>query len=115
GTGPAAEATFAAGLAGLSADHELAPTLRACRSAASGFGHADSPAATLDDAVERAGQGLATPAERLQLGHGALAVAFAGGPLAEVRRLGRAALEGGRLHSGRASEMSAMMLATAAL
>jgi DNA-binding CsgD family transcriptional regulator len=110
-----AEATFGAGLEGLPADLEIARTLLACRSAASGLGHATAPPASLDPVVERAARGLATAAERLQLGHGALVAALAGRSIDDTRRLGRAALLGPPLDPGRASEMSALTLATVAL
>ena len=115
GAHDAAGVTFAAGLDGLPPDTDVARTLRACRSAASGLGHPDRPGAALDALVERAALGVATRAERLQLGQGAMAAAFAGQSTAEAIRLGRAVLAGPPLDAGRASEMSALILATVAL
>jgi len=110
-----AEATFAAALEDLPEDLEVARTLRACRSAASGLGHADGPAAVLDPVVERAALGVANQAERLQLGHAALAAAMAGRSIEDTRRFGLAALQGRPLDPGRASAMSALTLAAVAL
>ena len=110
-----AAATFAAGLDGLPADLELARTLRACLSAASGLGHTTGPAVDLDAVVERASMGVATRVERLHLGHAATAAAFAGKSIADARRFAQAALAGEPLDAGRASEMSALILATVAL
>jgi DNA-binding CsgD family transcriptional regulator len=110
-----AAATFAAGLDGLPEDLEVARTLRACLSAASGLGHAGGPAADLDPVVERAELNLATRPERLHLGHAAMAAAFAGKSIDDTLRFARAALMGDPLDAGRASEMSALILATVAL
>jgi DNA-binding CsgD family transcriptional regulator len=65
--------------------------------------------------VERAELGLATRAERLHLGHAAMAAAFAGQSIDDTLRYGRAALMGDSLDAGRASEMSALILAAVAL
>ncbi len=110
-----AAATFAAGLEDLRDDLEVARRLRACLSAASGLGPTGGPTADLDAVVERAELGLATSPERLQLGHGAMAAAFAGRSIDETRRLAQAALTGEPLDAGRASEMSALILAAVAL
>ena len=115
GTVDAAGETFATALEGLPEDLDIARTLRACRSAASGLGHADAPAGSLDPLVERAELGVATRAERLQLGHAAMAAAFAGKDIEEVRRLGRAALLGDSPDPRRASEVSALILGAVAL
>ena len=110
-----AEATFAAALEDLPEDLEVARTLRACRAAASGLGHTDGPATVLDPVVERAELGIANQAERLQLGHAALAAAMTGRSIDDTRRFGRAALIGRPLDPGRASAMSALTLAAVAL
>jgi len=110
-----AAVTFAAGLEGLPDDQEQARTLRACLAAASGLGHTAGTTPELDAVVERAELGLATRAERLHLGHAAMAAAFAGKSIEETLRYGRATLMGDPLDAGRASEMSALILAAVAL
>jgi DNA-binding CsgD family transcriptional regulator len=115
GAHEAAAATFGAGLEGAPDDIDAARTLRACLSAASGLGHTSGPAVGLEPVVERATAGMLTRAERLHLGHGAVASGFAGREIADTRRLARAALAGGAIDAGRASEMSAMILACVAL
>jgi DNA-binding CsgD family transcriptional regulator len=69
----------------------------------------------LEPLIERAALGLATRAERLQLGHGAMVAAFAGRSIDDTRGLALAALRGEPLDAGRASEMSALILAAVAL
>ena len=116
GAHDAAAATFAAGLEDAPPDGEAARTLRACLAAASGLGHTGGEtAAEIGRVVERAHAGLLTRAERLHLGHGAVAAAFAGRSIEETRRLARAALAGDGVDASRASEMSAMVLGTVAL
>jgi DNA-binding CsgD family transcriptional regulator len=110
-----AATTFGAGLEDLSDDLEITRTLRACRAATSGLGHTSGRTPDLEAVVERATLGLATRPERLQLGHAAMAAAFAGQSIEDARRYARAALEGDPLDPGRASEMSALVLATVAL
>lgn len=94
---PQAAEIFAGGLEALNAEtetsDELAMTLRAARIAV-GIGYATADPGDLDAIVNRGEQGVATPAERLMLAHGALALALRGESVAEVRRLARAGLFG---------------------
>jgi DNA-binding CsgD family transcriptional regulator len=96
---PRAEEIFAQGLRALEAKpgdadmDELAMTLRASRLAV-GIGHATADPGDLETIVERAQRGVATPAERLMLAHGALGPALRGERIEEVRRLARAAIAG---------------------
>jgi DNA-binding CsgD family transcriptional regulator len=110
-----AATTFGSGLEGLPGDLAIARTLRACQAASSGLGPSPAPAAELEPVIERAELGLATRPERLQLGHAAMAAAFAGQSIDDARRFARAALEGDPLDPGRASEMSALILSAVAL
>ena len=73
------------------------------------------PAPVLDPVIERAELGVASNAERLQLGHAALAAAMAGRSIDDTRRFALAALLGRPLDPGRASAMSALSLAAVAL
>ena len=80
------------------ADDELAMTLRASRLAV-GIGHATADPGDLETIVTRGERGVATPAERLMLSHGALGPALRGEAIEEVRRLARASLAGTTLTS----------------
>ncbi len=114
---PEAEELFERGLAELSEPSdgdELAMALRSSR-AAIGFGHATTPPGELDAIVARAERGVATPAERLMLAHGALAPALQGRDIDEVRRLARASLEGPIPDVTSPTAMGAYSLAATAL
>ncbi len=93
---PEAEQIFERGLealAGSTDDDELAMALRSSR-AAIGFDHATTSPGELDAILARAARGVATPAERLMLAHGALAPALQGRDIDRIRRMARASLEG---------------------
>jgi len=93
---PKAAEIFARGLEALEpaeAGDELAMTLRASRLAV-GIGHATADPGDLETIIERGERGIATPAERLMLAHGALGPALRGEGINDVRRLARASLAG---------------------
>jgi DNA-binding CsgD family transcriptional regulator len=94
---PRAAEIFARGLAALEAEgeagDELAMTLRSSRLAV-GIGHATADPGDLETVISRGERGVATPAERLMLAHGALGPALRGEEIEEVRRLARASLAG---------------------
>jgi DNA-binding CsgD family transcriptional regulator len=96
---PRAAEIFARGLEAMDAageaDDELAMTLRAARIAV-GIGYAMAEPGDLDSIITRAEAGVATPAERLMLAHGALAQALRGERIEEVLRLARGSLAGER-------------------
>ena len=115
---PEAEEVFGRGLEAVDgdveADDEITRALRASRVAVS-IGHATADPGDLDDIVERAEQGLATPAERLMLAHGALGPALRGESIDEVRRLARAALAGESPDVTSPTAMGAQTLGASAL
>jgi DNA-binding CsgD family transcriptional regulator len=94
---PRAAEIFARGLEALEAedgaDDELAMTLRSSRLAV-GIGHATADPGDLETVISRGERGVANPAERLMLAHGALGPALRGEAIEEVRRLARASLAG---------------------
>ncbi len=94
---PEASAIFERGIDAMAAEGEgnddLTMTLRASRLAV-GIGHATADPGDLESIVSRAEEGVATPAERLMLSHGALGPALRGESIDEVRRLARASLAG---------------------
>ncbi len=115
---PEAEEIFERGLEELGdsavGDDELAMALRSSR-AAIGFGHATTSPGELDAILARAARGVATPAERLMLAHGALAPALQGRDIDEVRRLARASLGGPLPDVTSPTAMGAYSLAATAL
>ncbi len=93
---------------------ELAMALRSSR-AAIGFADATSSPGELDDILARAARGVATPAERLMLAHGALAPALQGRDIDDVKQLARASLEGPLPDVTSPTAMGAYSLAATAL
>jgi DNA-binding CsgD family transcriptional regulator len=93
---------------------ELAKTLRASRVAVA-IGAGTSDPGDLEEIVARAEQGIATPAERLMLAHGALAPALRGESIDEVCRLARASLAGWAPDVTSPTAMAAYSLATTSL
>ena len=118
GAHPGAGAVFELGLAALgdpsAAADELAMTLRSAR-AAIAFDHATRAPGDLESILARAARGVAMPAERLILAHGALAPALRGESIDELRRLARAALSGPQPDVTSPTEMGAWSLAATAL
>jgi DNA-binding CsgD family transcriptional regulator len=114
---PEAEQIFEAGLealAGSTNDDELAMALRSSR-AAIGFDHATTSPGELDAILARAARGVATPAERLMLAHGALAPALQGRDIDQIRRMARASLEGPLANVTSPTAIAAFSLAATAL
>jgi DNA-binding CsgD family transcriptional regulator len=118
GRRPEAEEIFERGLESLSGaadgDDELAMALRSSR-AAIRFDHATTSPGELDAILARAGRGLATPAERLMLAHGALAPALQGRDIDEIGRLARASLGGPLANVTSPTAIAAFSLAATAL
>ncbi len=114
---PEAEQIFERGLealAGSTDEDELAMALRSSR-AAIGFGHATTSPGELDAILARAARGVATPAERLMLAHGALAPALQGKDIDRIRRMARASLGGPLANVTSPTAIAAFSLAATAL